>query len=95
MEVKEAVTLALTAFAAVFDSEQFLNVALEEFEYDQDSKEYLVTIGFDRERKVLPSNRVSMALNPFADREFKREFKIIRVSDPSGEVTSIKNRPAD
>ncbi|MGH1359990.1 MAG: hypothetical protein ACRBC3_14600 [Burkholderiaceae bacterium] len=92
MDIHEATKRAMTTFDELFKEQPFSNIALEEFDYDDATHEFLITVGFERNRKALPGDGPRIA-NPFGDTRVKREYKIVRVSDNTGQVLSIKNRP--
>ncbi|PWN56198.1 hypothetical protein [Abyssibacter profundi] len=89
MKVKDAVTLAKTHVVELFADEDVRNVGLEEVELDIDHKQWLVTIGFSRpwdEPRNTLANLAGGANFP------RRSFKMVKISDTSGEVLSVKNR---
>jgi hypothetical protein len=89
MDVKQAVGLAKQHILELFAEEQIVNLGLEEVEFDHSSNEWVVTVGFSR-----PWDEPR---NPFAAlaREAsypKRSYKVVLISDGTGQVLSVKNR---
>jgi hypothetical protein len=89
MDVKEAVALAKRHILELFAEEQVANLGLEEVEFDDSSNEWSVTVGFSR-----PWDEPR---NPFAviSREGsfpKRSYKVVRISNGTEQVLSVKNR---
>lgn len=87
MDVKQAVIQAKTYVKDLFEEERPANVALEEVEYDNQASEWLITVGFNRPWDK-PKNFIAEAagLN-----DPRRSYKVVRISDESGEVISVKN----
>ena len=87
MDVKQAVVQAKTYVKDLFEEEKPANIALEEVEYNNQASEWLITVGFnrawDRSKNILD---VTAVLN-----EPRRSYKVVRISDESGEVISVKN----
>ena len=87
MEVRAAVSRARDELQHIFADEKMENLGLEEVEYDNSSKTWAVTLGFSR-RWSTPEG-VLAALGP---RLGEREYKVVRISDTTGQLVSIKNR---
>ena len=89
MDVKEAVAAAKKYVGELFAQEGLINLGLEEVEFDEQAKEWRVTIGFSRPWDS-PSSPWAIAaqsqLNP------RRSYKIVRVSDSTGAALSVRNR---
>jgi hypothetical protein len=83
MDVREAVALAKQYVGEVFANEPISDLGLEEVEFDDSSGTWLITIGFRRQWQV-------GGLGPFIER--KREYKVVRISDPDKKMISVKNR---
>ncbi len=89
MNVKEAVARAKTHILDLFADENLANVGLEEVEHEDDSDEWIVTIGFSRpwdESRNTFSALASVNTPP------RRAYKVVRISNQSGQVLSVKNR---
>jgi hypothetical protein len=85
MDVKAAVKIAKSYVSDLFSEEQIRNVGLEEVEFDETSKEWLVTVGFARswdERSGLEKAMIGV----------HRSYKVIRLSNVDGHVISVKDR---
>lgn len=87
MDVKQAVVRAKTYVKDLFDDEKPANLALEEVEFNNIASEWLITVGFNR-RWDKPNNIFAEAagLN-----EPRRSYKVVRISDETGEIISVKN----
>ena len=87
MDVKEAVRTALHHLAAAFDDEEVVDPTLEEVDFDYDSDEWLITVGFERPWDPPRSNSLT---------EYEilkqRTFKVVRIDDKSGKILSLANR---
>lgn len=90
MNVKDAVTLAINHVRALFEHENISNLGLEEVEFDESMKEWIVTVGFSRPWDY-PQNTLA-ALTGQGGRP-NRSFKIVSINNNNGEVIAIKNRP--
>jgi hypothetical protein len=87
MDVKEAVQVAKQYLQQVFSDEQIKNVGLEEVEYLDQSEEWHITLGFDRPRELPGSGGVLQSLL-----NYKRSYKVLRISDKTRQILSMKNR---
>jgi hypothetical protein len=87
MDVRTAVTAAKSELQHVFSDEKIENIGLEEVEYNDSSKTWAITVGFSR-RWPTPEGPLAV-LGP---RLGPREYKIVRLSDPTGQLISIRNR---
>ena len=87
MHVKQAVDLAKKDFLEIFADEHPTNLGLEEIEFDDSTRIWQITLGFSRpwESKNALASAIG-SLNP------PRSYKVVRISDDSGKVISIKNR---
>jgi hypothetical protein len=91
MEAKQAIALAKDYVAEVYSGEQLSNVGLEEVDFDDRREAWDITIGFSRPWNNAP------ALMPFtaAENYQRRTYKVIKISDKSGDVLSMKNRDVE
>lgn len=87
MDVRAAVSRAKDELQHIFADEKMENLGLEEVEYDDAAKTWAVTLGFSR-RWSVPEG-VLAALGP---RLGPREYKVVRISDTTGQLVSVKNR---
>ena len=87
MEVTEAIAAAKQHVAMLFADEEIAEVGLEEVQFDAESDEWLVTIGFKR-----PWNRPIMDVNVLTQRALFRAYKQVRISDADGRVVSLLDR---
>ncbi len=87
MEVKDAVATAKGHVATLFADEEITEVGLEEVQFDEESDEWWVTIGFKR-----PWNRPIMDVNVLTQRALFRAYKQVRISDSDGRIVSLVDR---
>ena len=87
MNVKDAVHKAIEYIADIFESEHLENIGLEEVYLNENDNIWEVTVGFSRSWDH-PRNALLgvQSLNP------KRQYKIVKIDNESGEVKSIKIR---
>ncbi|MBV9863488.1 MAG: hypothetical protein JO267_15225 [Alphaproteobacteria bacterium] len=89
MQVKEAVEAAKAYVLDLFNAEGITNLGLEEVEYDESAGEWCVTLGFSRpwdSRANALAAVVGQQLNP------SRSYKVVRISDRTKEIRSVRNR---
>jgi hypothetical protein len=87
MDVKQAVELAKKTFLEIFAEDHPVNLGLEEIEFDESSGTWQITLGFSRPwDKSNPLASAIASINP------PRSYKIVKISDESGKLMSIKNR---
>jgi len=86
MEVKEAVRAAKNYVMALFADENPVDVMLEEVSFQQETGQWLVTIGFSRlgtdEERMGPRLRFPAP----------RTMKVITIGDQDQRVVSVRNR---
>ncbi len=88
MNVSDAVQVAISDTKKLFESESLSNVGLEEVAFDDLSGEWIITVGFSRPWDY--QNRGILA-STLAPQKPNRSFKIVRVRNSNGQVSSIKN----
>lgn len=88
MEVKEAVRIAKSYLADLYDDEGIINVGLEEVEFDEPSDTWRITLGFSHEKFT----KISLVPTMIGDRRLNRSYKVIRVRDDNGKVMSLTDR---
>jgi hypothetical protein len=91
MNVKDAANVAKDWVTNVLSDEKIFNVALEEIEFDQEKREWLVTVGFSRPWNTLRNALTSLTGDPAV----RRAFRVITVRDRDGEVISMKRRGSE
>ena len=85
MDVKEAAARAKRHIAELFGDEQISDVGLEEIRFDEPDT-WRVTIGFSRPWDAkFDISKMGMAGK-------SRTFKVVRISDKSGEALDVTNR---
>jgi hypothetical protein len=90
VNVKEAVAQAKKYIFELFSDESPKNIGLEEVEFDEQTNEWLVTIGFSRPWDN-PTESPLAALSNL-QRLPTRAYKIVRISNDKDEVLSVKSR---
>jgi hypothetical protein len=87
MEVKEAIALARQYVKDVFSDEQLNDIGLEELEFDDDKDIWSITLGFSRPWQASATqNALAALVSP------RRDYKVVRISDKTKKVLSVKNR---
>jgi hypothetical protein len=89
MEVKEAVAAAKRYIQELFADEDIADVGLEEVEFDNARNVWNITTGFSRVREPADAPPFGNFLMP---KRRVRSYKIVRISDRSGKILSVKNR---
>lgn len=87
MEVREAVDAAKQRIIELFGSEGINYVTLEEVKLDYDSKNWLITIGFDRQW-----DREEGPLGPILTQAPTRSYKVVCIDGVNGQTLSIVDR---
>lgn len=88
MDVKEAVARAKQYVADLYADEQISNLGLEEVEFCDPDKTWSVTVGFSR-----PWDDVRNVVTAISgDATPRRSYKVVKISEASGQVLSVKAR---
>ena len=87
MDVKEAARVAKEYLFDLFAAEEVVNVGLEEVDFDDLSNDWKITIGFSR-----PWDQNNSLTTLIGERRPARSYKVIRISNESGQVKSVKDR---
>ena len=87
MDVKQAVQTAKEHIADIFADESIMNVGLEEVEFNESDRVWVITIGFSR-----PWGRPGDVMRALGGGDATRTFKTVRIEDESGDLESIKHR---
>ncbi len=89
MDVKAAVKLAKEHVLDLFDEKNITNFGLEEVDYNDNTGEWLITLGFSRPWDK-PNNTLA---SPLAQSTVPhRSYKIVCIDDKAGQVKSVKKR---
>lgn len=88
MDVKAAVNIAKKHIQDLFAEEDLKYLGLEEVELQLPSNEWVITLGFSRPWDE-PRNSFAMLAQTSVPH---REYKVVRISDGTNEVLSVKNR---
>ncbi len=97
MDVKEAIAKAKQYVRDVFSDDSVSNIGLEEVGFDEHENNWLITIGFFPPWQVDGSaghwTRIVRGESESPrDRAMRRAYKIVTISDNTGNVVSVKNR---
>ncbi len=95
MDVKEVVKLAKEYVLDLFADENITNLGLEEVEYNEVEREWIVTLGFSRPWDEPRNTLASLAMAQMAQyntNTTRRSYKIVRVDDKAETVKGVKNR---
>ncbi len=87
MDVKEAVRTAKDYIGELFAGEEITYVGLEEVVFEEESDSWKITIGFSR-----PWNNRSAFATRVSDLRTMRSYKVICISNTSGDVESLTDR---
>lgn len=90
MDVKQAVGLAKQYLLELLADENLSNVGLEEVDFDDQTNEWFVTIGFSRPWDEPRNAFVALAQSSGP----RRDYKVVRISNGTEQVLSVKNREA-
>jgi hypothetical protein len=92
MKVREAVTAGKGYIQDIFGDENIANLGLEEVEFDETTNTWTITLGFSRPWDK-PAGALARLEGVGVDlRPWRREYKVVRLSNATGELLSIKNR---
>lgn len=96
MDIKQAVETAKRHVAEVFSDEGITPPTLEEVEFDDGPEAWNVTVGFFRRDSapVGPLVQDQRAYDEFLgfSPPARKDYKIVRISDKTGQPLSVKNR---
>lgn len=87
MDVREAAQVAKEYLIDLFDGEGITNVGLEEVEFDEESIDWKITVGFSR-----PWDHKNPLTAALAEGRPARSYKVLRINDEDGRVISVKER---
>ena len=86
MDIKQAARAAKEYVGELFSEEEIINVGLEGVDFDDQTKDWEITIGFSR-----PWEQDSLFPPSLGDGILGRSYWAIRISDESGQVKSLVN----
>jgi hypothetical protein len=89
--VKTAVSNAMQFIRELYTDEQIKDVLLEEVEFSEPADQWLITIGFMR-NKIKDKSSSSIADLILPERETIRKYKIVHIDAQSGKPISMKIR---
>ncbi len=87
MDVREAAQVAKEYLIDLFDGEGITNVGLEEVEFDENSFDWRITVGFSR-----PWDQKNPLTAALGEGRPARSYKVLRINDEDGRVISVKER---
>ena len=89
MDAKAAVRIAKQYVLDLFEEEKISGLGLEEVALDEATGVWQITLGFFRDRDERWNDTIS-AISSVLSRA--RVYKVVRISDTSEHVLSVKNR---
>ena len=99
MDVKEAVRKAKEYIEDLYADEQIAQVGLEEVEFERQSNDWKITIGFVRPWDLMPTfaeisqtNQNRFLASARGERRQARYYKVLRIDDNNGDVKSLTDR---
>jgi hypothetical protein len=93
VNVKAAVSKAMSYLKDMYQIEQFKDVLLEEVDISEDNKYWNVTIGFTRRQESTSGGPMATLIGQST--EFKREFKVFQIDAESGDLRSMRSRKGE
>ena len=90
MELKHAITLAQEHVRERFAEEGVADIGLEGADFDDQAQEWHITIGFSHPKDEPRDD----SAGPAASRVPPRIFKVVRISDETDQILSVKDREA-
>ena len=87
MDVKQAVRAAKEYIVDLFDDEEIDYVGLEEAEFDHESDQWKITIGFSRPWDRPKTLSAALRVDPL-----RRSYKVVCINDADSRVLSVKDR---
>jgi len=88
MEVRDAVAASKKYVQDIFSEEKISNLGLEEVEFDEATGIWCITLGFSRPWES-PQNALAAIARQLQP---PRAYKIVCISDKTGQLVSVKNR---
>lgn len=92
LDVKEAVKQAFESLLSLYEGNQIEDILLEEVEFNEQTKKWLITLGFARPKKIVFKKDSILALMNQQEIGFERDYKIFTVDSETGKVESMKIR---
>lgn len=89
MNAKQAIAKAKTSVADLFENEGVHDIRLEEIRFDDVPSQWLVTVGFLRGKPS--SGTILDKIQP----EWRREYKVVAISNSTEEAVSVTIRSLD
>lgn len=86
--IKDAVSKAKDFVAHLYDDDSVKGLQLEEVQRTEDSKYWLITVGFWRDLSPTKTQMEMLLYNP----RFERDYKIIKVDAETGEPIAMQMR---
>lgn len=88
MDVKKAVHTAKSYVMDLFDSEDIIDVGLEEVKFDELQNSWIVTVGLSRPWDISRNSVTAM----LRDERKGRSYKTVHIADADGRVLSLTDR---
>ena len=94
IDVKKAINIAQDQASLFFEDEKIKNLMLEEVEYDDEDKCWLITLGYDSPNPIRKKTGSISAIfqDQTIEEEIKRQYKIFEINGKTGKFISMKIR---
>jgi len=92
MDVNLAVRKALEAVKNLFSGQELPNLALEEVEFDEERKEWVVAVGYDSPRIIRKSEGSPLFPSTTTTEQVERVYKQVRINADTGAFVSLRAR---
>jgi hypothetical protein len=93
VDVKQAVSRAMSYLKELYPIEQFKDVLLEEVDLSEDNEYWNVTIGFTRRQDTTSGGPMATLIGQSS--EFKREYKVFQIDSKTGDLRSMRGRKGE
>ena len=93
VDVKQAVSRAMSCLEELYQIERFKDVLLEEVDLSEDNEYWNVTIGFTRRQDTTSGGPMATLIGQSS--EFKREYKVFQIDSKTGDLRSMRGRKGE
>ena len=90
IDVKQAVKTAIQSIKTLYEDKELKDLALEEVEFEDVNKNWLITLGF-----LVPDKNPKKSISSLLDetnKEYLRKYKIFKIDENTGKLQSMKIR---
>lgn len=93
INVKEAVTAAMSFMTDLYNARELANLSLEEVELSDDGEYWSITLGYTRPVTSLQPHNPAATLQSYLNQQkIEQVYKVVSVRNQDGQVTSMKMR---